>query len=256
MRKLLKVKIVEYIIMASIKTLNEYPYEDVVKFKHRCQYRLGPYENTSTDFDLQCAHFKCCRLGDRYNEIFEEKPTANEIHQFCKNLYIKGEMAKALSRQRKAEAVALAEDKGQIITINFDKKATIEMMMSVMNEIRATKYAWCSTDAIYAFEFFSKESPLAPENKHVHIATRRMPKKNGEPTPATYIAQLLSRKFEKNKDVYNVNGQERTWEIARDYVDGSCVSKSEGGDKWKYTKQDIEHREKILIDQFYEMYSN
>lgn len=240
--------------MASIKTLNEYPYEDVVKFKHRCQYRLGLYENTSNDFDLECAHSKCCRLGNRYNEIFEEKPTADEIHQFCKNLYIKGEMAKTLSRQRLVEAVALAEDKGQIITINFDKNTAIEMMLSVMDEIRETKYAWCSSDAIYAFEFFSKESPLAPDNKHVHIATRRMPKKDGEPTPATYIAQLLARKFEKNRDVYNVNGQERTWRVAKHYVSGDCDSKSEGGDKWKYTKQDIEHRDKLGINAMYKMY--
>jgi hypothetical protein len=64
---------------------------------------------------------------------------------------------------------------------------------------------------------------------------------------------MLRRKFSADsktpiKAIYGVNGEERTWKIARDYVDGSCASKSDGadgipeGEKWKFTKQDIQYR--------------
>jgi hypothetical protein len=74
--------------------------------------------------------------------------------------------------------------------------------------------------------------------------------KTGKPIKATSIAQILRRKFANLECVYGVNGQERTWKIAREYVDGSSASKSgydaaEGsgeGEKWKYTKQDITFR--------------
>ena len=124
-----------------------------------------------------------------------------------------------------------------------------------INEIKKAEYSWLDKEAVYCYEFYSGLSPNSPDNPHIHLATKRMLDKKGKLIKATNIAQQLRRKFAEDsktpiKAIYCVNGEERTWKIAKSYVDGTCASKSEGdimmnipdGDKWIYTKQDITYR--------------
>lgn len=211
-----------------------YPFEEVVRLAHKCQHSGWRYQSS-------CADTCCCE--GVFNEFFTEKPTQSEVTEFCKNLFIKGEKAKQHAADRRRALFNQAQESGQIITINFDKKTSPEVIQDVLQEIANTNYVWLSEDAIACIEFFSQQSPNSPENPHCHIATKRQNDKNGKPIKATNIAQQIRRKYKNLECVYGVNGQERTWSIAKSYVDGTCVSKSEGGDKWIYTKQDIAHRE-------------
>ena len=232
-----------------------YPYQEFIGLKHRCQHRLGLYETYTTDYDTECIGG--CKCGSRWNEIFENKPTADEVEKWAEAFYIKGLQATQYAEDRRRALFSSKQEAGQIITLNFDKATPniIEVMDKALAEIKKAKYNWLDIDAIYCYEFYSELSPHSPENPHCHIATKRMMDKNGKPIKATNIAQQLRRKFSIDsktpiKAIYGVNGEERTWKVARDYVDGSSASKSgydaaEGsgeGDKWQYTKQDIEYR--------------
>ena len=169
--------------------------------------------------------------------------------EWAKEFYLKGLRAQQHAEERRRNLFAEQQEKGQIITLNFDQDTEniIEKMNEVYETIKKTKYSWMDKDAIACFEFYSELAPPnQPKNPHIHIATKRMLDKKGKLIKATTIAQVLRRKFsDTNKEkygVYGVNGEERTWNIARNYVDGSCISKSEGGEKWEYTKQDIPYR--------------
>ena len=230
-----------------------YPYQEFIGIKHKCQHRLGLYETYTTDYDTECIGG--CKCGDHWNEIFENKPTADEVEKWAEAFYIKGLQATQIAEDRRRALFSAKQEAGQIITINFDKDTPeiISLMDKAIIEIKKAKYSWLDSEAIYCYEFYSKESPTRPENPHIHLATKRMMDKKGKPYKATNIAQMIRRKFgEESKTpiraIYGVNGEERTWKRARDYVDGSCAAKSEGadgipaGDKWKYTKQDIPYR--------------
>ncbi|AXH76633.1 MAG: putative replicase [Circoviridae sp.] len=232
-----------------------YPYQEFIGLKHRCQHRLGLYETYTTDYDTECIGG--CKCGDHWNEIFENKPTAEETEAWAEAFYIKGLQATQIAEDRRRALFAGKQEAAQIITLSFDKAATnvIELMDQALAEIQKANYAWLDIDAIYAYEFYSDESKHKPENPHCHIATKRMVDKKGKPYKATNIAQQLRRKFGEDsktpiRAIYRVNGEERTWKVAKSYVDGSCASKSPGtidngwqdGDKWRYTKQDIVYR--------------
>lgn len=222
-----------------------YPFQDICKTPHRCQHRLGPWETYTTDYDSECVGG--CKCGTNWNEFFQDKPTEAEAEEWAKQFYLKGLRAKQIAEDRKRNLFAEQQEAGQIITINFDHERHTEqqirdIMMDCIANIRMTGYKWMDKDAIACLEFYSHTSPHAPKNPHIHLATKRMLDKVGRPIKATSIAQILRRKFSNLEAVYGVNGQERTWEIARNYVDGSCVSKSPGGDKWGYTEQDITYR--------------
>jgi hypothetical protein len=241
--------IVEYYIMS-------YPFEEICKIPHKCQHRYTEIAGVvinSGDYDGECRHG--CKCGDNYNEFFLTKPTALEANEWAKAFYVKGLQAKQFAEERKRNLFMSKQELGQIITLNFDKEAPdrIALMDYAINEIKKAEYNWLDKDALYCYEFYSKESQTSPDNPHIHIATKRMLDKKGKLIKATNIAQQLRRKFSADsktpiKAIYGVNGEERTWKIARDYVDGSCASKSDGadgipeGEKWKYTKQDIQYR--------------
>ena len=212
-----------------------FPFEDVVNQPHRCQHTEVPGRYNGL------CHNGCSCQG-MYNEFFVCRPTKEEVRKFCEDLYIKGERAKQYAIDRKKALFNSIQEAAQIITINFDKSTSPEVIQDVLQEIANTNYVWMSQDAIACIEFFSAQSPNSPENPHCHIATKRQNDKNGKPIKATNIAQQIRRKYKNLEAVYGVNGQERTWNVAKSYVDGSCVSKSEGGDKWIYTQQDIKHR--------------
>ncbi len=233
-----------------------YPYQEFIGLKHRCQHRLGLYETYTTDYDTECIGG--CKCGERWNEIFENKPTADEVEKWAEAFYIKGLLAAQHAEDRRRALFSSKQEAAQIITLSFDKDTPniIEVMNSCMAEIKKTNYAWLDKDAIYAYEFYSLEcAKNKPENPHCHIATKRMVDKKGKPYKATNIAQGLRRKFSAEsktpiKAIYRVNGEERTWKVAKSYVDGSCASKSPGdilqgipdGDKWEFTRQDIPYR--------------
>lgn len=234
-----------------------YPFQDICQIRHTCQHRLKLYETYTTDYDSECVGG--CKCGENYNEFFETKPTYEEAEEWAKAFYIKGLQAKQIAEDRRRNLFMEQQEAGQIITINFDKDRTndlISVMEQCITAIREANYKWMDKDAIACMEFFSEKSPHTPNNPHIHIATKRMLSKVGKPIKATSIAQILRRKFNNLECVYGVNGQERTWEIARNYVDGSCSSKSDGnpaGDKWQYTKQDIAFRELKSICHPYKM---
>jgi hypothetical protein len=233
-----------------------YPYEEYFKQPHKCQQRPTEFLGEliyDGKLDLDCV--AVCKCGTHYNEFFQNKPTREEITQTAKAFYIKGLRATQIAQERKRNLFSTAQEAGQIITINFDKETPniIDLMDYCINEIKKAGYAWLHNDALFCYEFYSSLSPNTPNNPHIHIATKRMLDKKGKLYKATGIAQLVRRKFSKDsktpiKAIYAVNGEERTWKIAKAYVDGTCASKSEGadgkddGDKYKYTKQDIKYR--------------
>ncbi|AXH77102.1 MAG: putative replicase [Circoviridae sp.] len=239
-----------------------YPFEEFFAHPHKCQKRpnefLGTHLNTR-HYDGECCNV--CKCGTDFNEFFQNKPTPDEVTETAKAFYIKGLRATQIAEERKRNLFSQAQEHGQIITLNFDKDAPdrIALMDYAINEIKKANYSWLDKDAVYCYEFYSSQSPTEPDNPHIHIGTKRMVDKKGKLYKATNIAQMLRRKFaEKSKTpikaIYGVNGEERTWKIARDYVNGSCASKSDGadgipeGEKWKYTKQDIKYRATNKID--------
>jgi hypothetical protein len=228
-----------------------YPFQEICAQRHTCQHRKHDWETYTTDYDSECVGG--CKCGDNWNEFFETKPTPQDAEDWAKAFYIKGIQAKQIAEDRRRNLFSEAQEAGQIITINFDKDRTADTLKDMeqcLADIRLANYKWLDKDAIACYEFYSEKSPNTPNNPHIHIATKRMCSKTGKPIKATSIAQILRRKFANLECVYGVNGQERTWKIARDYVDGSSASKSgydaaEGsgeGEKWKYTKQDIAFR--------------
>lgn len=238
-----------------------YPFQDIIKQKHKCQQRssefLGVYLNDTNHYDIECVGG--CKCGENFNEFFETQPTNEQAHDWAEAFYIKGQKAIQIDEDRRRALFSEAQEAGQIITINFDKDRTkdlLNVMEQCIDAIRTAGYKWLDIDAIACMEFFSEKSPHKPNNPHIHIATKRMCSKTGKPIKATSIAQILRRKFNNLECVYGVNGQERTWDIARNYVDGSCVSKSDGtpqGDKWRYTEQDITFRADNALSHPYKM---
>ena len=244
-----------------------YPFEEFFAQPHKCQKRenefLGTYSK-SRHYDGEC--YGGCKCGTDFNEFFQNKPTPDEVTETARAFHIKGLQATQIAEERKRSLFSQAQELGQIITLNFDKEVPdrIELMDYAINEIKKANYSWLDKDAVYCYEFFSKESQTEPDNPHIHIATKRMLDSKGKLFKATNIAQMIRRKFAEGsktpiKAIYGVNGEERTWKIAKAYVDGTCASKSAGaegmpdGDKWKYTKQDIPYRatNKIEHPQFF-----
>ncbi|AXF52710.1 MAG: putative replicase [Cressdnaviricota sp.] len=225
-----------------------YPWDDAVRTAHICQHTTIDLGSGKIPVNAKAYKLSCCNrcvCEGMYNEFFVEKPTNEEVQKFCQDLYIKGERAKQYAEDRRKALFNSLQESAQIITINFDKGTSPEIIQDVLQEIANVNYNWLASDAIACIEFFSSQSPDKPENPHVHIATKRQNDKNGKPIKATNIAQQIRRKYKNLQCVYGVNGQERTWNIAKSYVDGSCASKSDGnppGDKWVYTEQDIKHR--------------
>jgi hypothetical protein len=247
-----------------------YPFEEFCKIPHKCQHRhtvIAGVVVKSGNYDGECSDG--CKCGDNYNEFFSTKPTELEANEWAKAFYVKGLQATQIAEERKRNLFMSKQELGQIITLSFDKDAPdrIELMDYAINEIKKVDYAWLDKEAIYCYEFYSKECPPnQPSNPHIHIATKRMLDKKGKLIKATNIAQQLRRKFAEDsktpiKAIYRVNGEERTWKIAKSYVDGTCASKSDAtpenhfteGEKWKYTKQDITYRalNKIEHPQFF-----
>lgn len=241
-----------------------YPFEEFFRLPHKCQKRsdefLGTHFN-SGQFDTECCNG--CKCGTDYNEFFQNKPTPDEVTETAKAFYIKGLQAEQIAQDRKRSLFSQAQELGQIITLSFDKDAPdrIALMDYAVNEIKKANYSWLDKENVYCYEFYSGLSPNSPDNPHIHIATKRCLDKKGKLFKATNIAQMIRRKFAEDsktpiKAIYRVNGEERTWKIAKAYVDGSCVSKSPGdifhgipdGDKWEFTKQDIEYRAQQKIE--------
>ncbi len=241
-----------------------YPFEEYFSIPHKCQQRPSEFLGTlyaDGKLDLDCI--TACKCGTHYNEFFQNKPTPDEVTETAKAFYIKGLKATQLAQDRKRALFSQAQELGQIITLSFDKDAPdrIALMDYAVNEIKKADYSWLDKENVYCYEFYSGLSPNTPGNPHIHIATKRCVDKKGKLFKATNIAQMIRRKFAEDsktpiKAIYRVNGEERTWKIAKAYVDGSCISKSEGsiehnvpdGDKWIYTKQDIQYRAQNQIE--------
>lgn len=238
-----------------------YPFEDIVKQPHKCQQRqetdlfgnVCDRENRPMHgaYDLECN--PVCKCGTNYNEFFIDKPTADQATEWARAFYIKGEQAKQHAIEFKKQLFSEKQEKGLIITINFDQKIPIEeiipIMIETMADIKKVGYKWMNSDAIACYEFYSSKSPDKPKNPHCHIALKRTFHPNGKPIYGTSIAQTLERKYKKNDAIYNVDSQEdRTWKIAREYVNQTCYSKSdENGEKYPYTQQDIPIRDKFNL---------
>ncbi len=239
-----------------------YPFEEYFRIPHKCQQRPTEFLGSliyDGKLDLDCV--TVCKCGTHYNEFFQNKPTPDEVTETAKAFHIKGLQASLIAQERKRNLFSQAQELGQIITLSFDKDAPdrIALMDYAVNEIKKANYAWLDKEAVYCYEFYSSLSPNTPNNPHCHIATKRMVDKKGKLYKATNIAQQLRRKFSAESKtpieaIYAVNGEERTWKIAKAYVNGTSASKSEGadgipeGEKWKYTKQDIQYRAQNQIE--------
>ena len=131
-----------------------YPFEEAVSQCHVCQWSewASPH-----NYDPEC--YQCCKCDGRFNQFFENKPTDEEIREFCRALYIKGERAKQHAEKRRRALMAETTDDAQFITITIDQayEQYIKAMYEIIDRIRKSNYKWMGEDAIASFEFYGKE---------------------------------------------------------------------------------------------------